>query len=361
MQLLHHMNRDRFQMDFLVHTTEPGAYDPEIRALKSQIIPCLHPSRPWTYASNFKRILREYGPYDIVHSHLHLFSGNVLRLAAQAGVPCRIAHSHTDTSAIEAKGGLYRRLYYAGMKSWINRYGTIGLGINPKAVATLFGSVNETDPRWKAVNYGLDLTPFLDEVDPLTVRAELGIPADAFVIGHIGRFVEAKNHTFILDIAAEVAQREPKMRLLLVGEGSLRPQIELKASQLGLTDHVIFAGVRSDVPRLMRGAMDVFLFPSLFEGLGNVRIEAQSAGLPSVVSDVVPEEGDLIKPLVRRLSLTESADIWAEVILAWRNTPPAINQSDALTIMTNSKFNIEKCVKELEQIYQAQISHKVVL
>ncbi|MFM9159608.1 MAG: glycosyltransferase, partial [Dolichospermum sp.] len=100
-----------------------------------------------------------------------------------------------------------------------------------------------------------------------------------------------KNHTFILDIAAAVVKREPKMCLLLVGEGSLRSQIEQKASQLGLTNHIIFAGVRADIPRLMRGAMDIFLFPSLFEGLGNVRLEAQCAGLPAVISDVLPEEG----------------------------------------------------------------------
>ncbi|BAY07119.1 glycosyltransferase family 1 protein [Calothrix sp. NIES-2098] len=361
MQVLHHIDRDRFQMDFLVHTAQPCAYDDEIRALNSQIIPCPHTSRPWTYALNFQRILRDYGPYDIVHSHVHLFSGYVMRLAWQAGVPIRIAHCHTDTSAIETKGGLNRRLYYSWMKSWINRYATLGLGINPKAVAALFGSTNETDPRWGVIGYCIDPTPFRDEVDKLTVRAELGIPADVFVVGHIGRFVEVKNHTFILDVAAELAQREPKMRLLLVGDGSLRPEMEQKAQQLGLSDRVIFAGVRSDIPRLMLGAMDIFLFPSLFEGLGNVRLEAQAAGLRSVISNVVPEEGDVIQPLVQRLSLNEPAAKWAEVILAWRNTAPAISQSDALAIMANSKFSIETCVKDLEKIYQAQISQEVVV
>ena len=132
----------------------------------------------------------------------------------------------------------------------------------------------------------------------------------------------------------------------------MRSQIEQKASQLSLTDHVIFAGVRADVPRLMRGAMDVFLFPSLFEGLGIVRIEAQCAGLPAVISDVVAEEGDVIKPLVQRLSLSESADTWAEAILNWKNKAPAINQTEALKIMKDSNFNIDKAVKQLEQIYQ---------
>ncbi|MDB9455553.1 glycosyltransferase family 1 protein [Dolichospermum circinale] len=352
MQILQHIDRDRFQMDFLVHSTEPGAYDQEARALNSQIITCPYPSRPWIYVPKFRQILREHEPYDIIHSHVHLFSGNILRLAAQAGIPCRIAHCHTDTLAIATKGGLYRRLYYTWMKSWINRYATMGLGINNQAVAALFGSSDKSNPRWQAINYGLDITPYADKIDAAALRAELGIPTDTFVIGHIGRFVEVKNHTFILDIAAAVVKREPKMRLLLVGEGSLRSQIEQKASELGLTDHVIFTGVRADVARLMRGAMDVFLFPSLFEGLGNVRLEAQCAGLPAVISDVVPQEGDVIKPLVQRLSLSESADTWAEAILTWKNKVPGINQTEALKIMKDSNFNIEKAVKQLEQIYQ---------
>ncbi|NEQ28454.1 MAG: glycosyltransferase family 1 protein, partial [Microcoleus sp. SIO2G3] len=138
MDILRHIDRDRFQMDFLVHTTQPCAYDEEIRSFNSQIIPCLHPSRPWTYASNFKRILREYGPYDIVHTHVHLFSGYVLRLARQAGVPVRIAHTHTDTSSIDAKAGWFRRMYYNLAKSWINHHATVGLGTSFKAVADLF-------------------------------------------------------------------------------------------------------------------------------------------------------------------------------------------------------------------------------
>jgi hypothetical protein len=113
MHILRHIDPDRFQMDFLVHTTEPCAYDEEVYAIGSKIIPCLNPSKPWVYASNFKRILREYEPYNIVHSHVHHFSGYVLWLAKQAGIPVRIAHSHNDTSAVEAKAVWHRRLYLA--------------------------------------------------------------------------------------------------------------------------------------------------------------------------------------------------------------------------------------------------------
>jgi glycosyltransferase involved in cell wall biosynthesis len=184
----------------------------------------------------------------------------------------------------------------------------------------------------------------------------LGIPPDAFVIGHVGRFDEQKNHLFLVEIAAEVAKREPKMRLLLVGDGLLRPKIEQKIAQLGLTDRTIFAGSRHDVPRLMLSAMDVFLFPSLYEGLGLVLIEAQAAGLPCIFSDVVPEEADLVKPLIRRFSLSEPASVWADAILAERRAGAAITQEHSLAVVEKLPFNIEIGLKDLVRTYLSCVS-----
>ena len=353
MHVLRHIDRERFRMDFLSHTTQHCDYDDEIRALGSKIIPCMHPSRPWNYARNFGRIMREHGPYDVVHSHVHHYSGYILRLAHQAGVPIRIAHSHNDTSWCQAQAGLWRRMYLRLMKQWIARYATVGLAASRRAAVALFGPNWNTDPRWRILLYGIDLTPFQNCVDPIAVRAELDIPPDAFVIGHVGRFFEQKNHVFLVDIAAEVARREPKMFLLLVGGGSLWSAIEQKVNQAGLADRVVFAGVRPDVPRLMVGAMDVFLFPSLSEGLGIVLIEAQSAGLPCIVSDAVPKEADVVKPLIRRISLSQPASAWAEAILAARDAAPTITQPEAMTIMEKSPFNIQTSVKQLEVVYRA--------
>ena len=356
MHVLRHIDRDRFQMDFLVHTEKACPYDDEARALGSKIIPCLSPSKPWLYGRNFKRILREYGPYDIVHSHVHHFSGYVLYLAKQAGVPVRIAHSHNDTSAIDAKAGLHRQLYLTLTKWSISWCSTVGLGCSCNAVADLFGAAWKTDTRWQVLDYGVDLKPFYDRVDSIGVRAELGIPADAFAIGHIGRFETQKNHLFLLEIAAEVAKQEQKMHLLLIGDGSLRSDIEQKVVQMGLSDRVTFAGNRSDVPRLMLNAVDVFLFPSLHEGLGLVLIEAQAAGLPCVFSDVVPEEADLVRPLLQRISLSKSASIWAEAVRSARSNASAISQRDALAIVKNTPFNIVASVKKLTEVYEANLS-----
>ncbi len=351
MHILRHIDRDRFRLDFLVHTTQKCAYDDEIRALGSKIIPCLHPSQPWLYARNLKHILREYGPYDIVHSHVHHFSGYVLRLAQHAGVPVRISHSHLDTSQLHAQAGLLRRGYLKLMTQLIDRHATIGLGASRKAAVALFGPTSDADLCREIFYCSIDLTRFQDSVDPVAVRAELGIPADAFVIGHVGRFVEQKNHTFLVEIAAEVAKREPRMRLLLVGDGSLRPEIEQKVAQVGLAaDSVIFAGVRPDVPRLMMGAMDVFLLPSLHEGLPLVLMEAQAARLPCIFSDVITEEADVVKPLVQRLSLSQPASTWAKVILL-KEAKPEITHLEAFTLVEQSSFNIRTSIKDLEKLY----------
>ena len=351
MHILRHIDRDRYQMDFLVHTTQTCAYDDKIRSIGSKIIPCLHPSKPQLYARNFKRILREYGPYDIIHSHVHHFSGYVLRLAHQVGIPSRIAHSHNDTSSIEARAGLYRRLYFALTRWWVFRYATLGLGCSRDALANLFGSTWETDPRWRVLYYGIDLTLFQDFVNPIAVRTELGIPADAFVVGHVGRFDEQKNHKFLVEIAAEVAKREPKMRLLLVGDGPLRPSIEQKVAQLGLTDMVIFAGIRSDTPRLMLGAIDMFLFPSLHEGLPLVLLEAQAAMLPCIFSNAITEEVEIVKPLMQRICLSQPASAWAKAVLAARDTASANKQPEALNKMIHSPFNIMKGLANLTDVY----------
>lgn len=355
MHVLRNIDRNLFQFDFMVHTSESSDYDEEIRSFGSRIIvsPQINWKKWWTYGTNFQQILQQYGPYDIVHSHVDYASGNVVRLAKNAGIPVRIAHSHNDISQLKVKTGWKQHFLESWLKSCVSRYATIGLACSHQAAADMFGSCWQSDCRWQVLHYGLDLIPFHKKVKSTEVRAELGIPEDAFVIGHVGRFALQKNHQFLIEIAAEIAKREHKMYLLLIGSGSLRPEIEERVAQLCLTDKVIFAGTRSDVPRLMLGAMDVFLFPSIHEGLGLVLIEAQAAGLPCVLSDVVPEEADVVEPLINRLSLSRSASEWAEMVLARKKVNLPIKQTEALSILQeDSPFNIETSAKNLTDIYK---------
>ena len=356
MHILRNIDRDAFQMDFLVHTNEECAYDAEIRALGSQVIPCLNSSKPWLYARDFKQILRVHEPYDIIHSHVHHFSGFVLWLAKQVGIPVRIAHSHLDSSIVESKSGLFRRLYLGLTKALIARNATLGLAASSQASKDLFDESKANEERWQQLPCGVTLDSLTNEIDSLHMRAELGIPSDAFVIGHVGRFHPQKNHEFIIDIAAKVAKKEPKMRLLLVGEGDLLSDIKQKVMLKGLSEKVIFAGSRSDVCLLMKGVMDIFLFPSLYEGLGLVLIEAQAAGLRCLLSDTIPEEADVVKQLTQRMSLSQSACSWAESILAIKKSTTTINQIEALKCIEESSFNIKNCLQKLKNIYMKNLN-----
>lgn len=360
MHVLRNINRDAYQMDFLVHTTEPGAYNNEICALGSKLIPCTTSSKPWLYAKDLQRILQKYGPYDVVHSHVHHFSGLVTFLAKKAGVPIRIAHSHLDSSPLEAKRSIVRHLYLALSKVLISLYATTGLACSNVAAIDLFGLRWNKDSRWQLLYYGIDMNKFKEKPDSKSLRLELGIPIDAFVIGHVGRFQKQKNHRFILEIFAEVVKQESQAFLLLVGEGIMKAEIEEQASQMGLKNQIIFAGSRSDIPKIMMGVMDVFILPSLNEGLPMVGIEAQAAGLPIVLSDVVTEEVIKDKLFVRRISLSESASVWADQILTLKNSKSIISQENSISILEKSEFNISHSIKELIKIYDEQYcqSHK---
>jgi glycosyltransferase involved in cell wall biosynthesis len=351
MHVLRHTDRTRFQMDFLVHSTEPGVYDEEIRALGARILVCPNQTKPWIYARNFQRILREAGPYDVVHSHVHHFSGYVLQLAHHMGVPIRIAHSHNDTSAEDRQANLFRRMYLRLMEERISRYATVGLAASRKAGVSLFRHNWEQDPRWRVLYCGVDFAPFLHTVDHQAIRTELGIPDKAFVIGHVGRFNTQKNHQLLVQIATEVVKYEPRTHFLLVGTGPLRPMIEQQVAHAGLGDHITFAGVRSDVPRIMLGAMDVFIMPSLYEGLPLVGMEAQAAGLPWVLSDTVTGEVDMIPQLIRRLSPSQPASVWATALLEARNAARSLTQPMAQAIMQNSPFSVQSSMQELEHVY----------
>ena len=359
MHVLRHIDRERFRLDFLVHTDHPCAYDEEIRSLGSKIIPCLHPSRPWLYARNLTRILKKDGPYDVIHSHVHQFSGFVMRLAAQAGVPFRISHSHTVSGAEDGRSGFARSAYRSLMRCWIQRYSIVGLAASCEAAIALFGKNWESDSRWKVLHYGIDLTPFRARPDTATVRAELNIPPGNFVIGHVGRFERPKNHDFLISTFSEVAWREPSALLLLIGEGQLKAGVMGRVKQEGLSDRVRFLGLRPDVPRLMMAAMDVFLFPSLYEGLPLALLEAQAAGLLSVVSDVIPEEADLFDPLVIRLPLSQTPDFWAERILAYRAETGLRTSPDYAALMEGGQFDIRRSVSGLVDLYRNHTLHRL--
>jgi glycosyltransferase involved in cell wall biosynthesis len=356
MHVLRNVDRDEYRMDVVVQTEAKGTFDDEIRALGSGLFKCLGARRPWVFAANFRAILAEHGPYDIVHSHIHDYSGFVLLLARCTGVRRLIAHSHIDWSPVRKEAKVPRKLYAAVTRWLIRRYATAGFGCSAPAAADLFGPGWAHDGRWEILHCGIDLTPFREIGLSMAggaseLRRSLGIDDDDFVIGNVGRFVHQKNHDFLVKLAGECVRREARTKVLLVGHGGLRPDIERAVAQSGLTDRVIFAGVRADVTRLMVQAIDVFVLPSFYEGLPVALIEAQAAGLPCVISDAIASEAAAVGPLVQRVSLKAPVERWADAVLSVRSKPPSVTRGMALELMAESSFNIRNCVDRLREVY----------
>lgn len=284
----------------------------------------------------------------IVHSHRNYMSGFITLAGLLAGVPQRISHYHVCYPD-QHKTPL-REIYVKLIKIIENLSATDVLACSALAMQSYYGTDWQKDKRKQLLYYGIDLSRFQVVVDPSTIRAELGIPENAFVIGHVGRFVPQKNHTFLVDIATEVIKCYPNAYILLVGEGELRTSIEEKIAQLGLKSHFQLVGCRSDVPQLMMGAMDVFLLPSHYEGLPVTGIEVQAAGLPFVLSDTITQELDILDVLMKRVSLSESLIVWCDAILAMKDCRK--NEASTLPDLANSHFDITYSKAHLERIYE---------
>ena len=336
MNYYRHIDRTKVQFDFLTHRQERAAYDDEIEALGGRIyrLPRLV---PWSksYLSELNRLFDEHPEYKIIHVHQDCLSSVILKAAAKHDVPVRIAHSH---SADQDKNIKYPiKLWY---KRKIPRHATHLFACGKEAGDWMFSGA-----PYQIVNNAIDAAAYTYDADKRGELRRQLVLADELVIGHVGNFTQPKNHPFLLEIFTALLKKEPNAVLLLVGGGEEMSQIREKAQKLGIAEHVHFLGVRSDVAGLMQ-AMDVFVFPSLYEGLGIALIEAQAAGLPCVVSDTIPHEAYLTD-LVDSESLSAPAEKWAEKILAKR----AIPRTDRRAEIAAHGFDITTEAVKLQEFY----------
>jgi glycosyltransferase involved in cell wall biosynthesis len=347
LNVLRYSDPARFQFEFCTFGSRPGLFAPEVEQLGGKVLRCPKSANPVALGRRFRKILRQ-GNYDVVHSHVHFFSGAVLRWAKAEGVPIRIAHGHTSQ---DGKADTWsRRSYRKLMRAWIGRYATRGLAVSRLAAANLFGENWQADSRVRVIYYGIDLEPFRQPLSREEVRKELGLPLESPVVGHVGRFVHPKNHAFILEIAAEILKRRPEIHFLLVGDGPLRLEIEARAKAKSLAEKIHFAGARTDVPRILRGAMDLFLFPSLYEGFGLTLLEAQAAAVRCLVSDAVPDEIVFSPESVKFLPLSAGVNQWAREVIRALDSPRLL-AGTLLERAARSQFSIQESVRNLSSIY----------
>jgi glycosyltransferase involved in cell wall biosynthesis len=280
MHLLRHFDRREIAFDFLVYDRDCGTYDDEIRSLGARILRCPFPRPPWKYAICFLRLLKQYGPYDAVHSHSYFFCGVDMRLASLAGVPLRISHLH-PVRDIEDQS-LLRGLYQRFMGRWIARFGNLVLSPSQASLDAFSKFADLTSiPRMIVRNCVASSSPA--PADRIRTRQELGLPPDRRIILYVARFVPHKNHLLLVDIAARLEQLGLSAHFVVAGsEGTARIAFEQRIA--GRSDFSVFVD-QADLTPLFRCA-DLFVFPSLEEGFGVVAIEAAAAGVPVVATDL---------------------------------------------------------------------------
>jgi glycosyltransferase involved in cell wall biosynthesis len=320
LHVLRNIDRESFQFDFLVHTEEKCAYDEELERLGARVIRIGNAGNPAIYCRKLFSVLCENGPYDVIHSHVHYLSGLVTLVARIAKVPARLAHGHCDTRSTHSAQPIGRKAYRFLSRCLLNRFATTKLAVSEQAGADLFGE--GAHPPFRLLSPAVDLGQFCCTQDGYAARAAMGVAPTEFVIGSVGRLISVKNHVFLIELLPALIRQRRNATLLIAGEGPFKNAITDLAVALGVESYVRLIGPCNDVPRFL-SAVDVFVMPSLSEGFGLAAVEAQAAGVPTILSDRIPRHVDLGAGIVRFLSLESDIDSWVEAI----NDPPSVSHS----------------------------------
>lgn len=337
------MDTEQIQFDYVIDDDSICSPREEIlgRGARYYVVP--PSSRPLARVAALVKLFRE-NRYAIVHVHMNTLSAPVLFAAWAAGVPVRISHNHSMSDASEGKRALIKRI----LRPTAGWFATAYMACGEEAARWMFGDAACRAGRVTLLPNAIDVERYrFDAAARADVRRELGL-ADKLVIGHVGRFMQQKNHAFLIEAFACLLRRRPDAVLLLVGDGELRAQIEAEAERLGMGHAVRFLGIRTDVSRLY-SAMDVFVLPSHYEGLPVVGIESQAAGLPCLFSDRI-DHAVAVTEDVRFLALEEGAETWAEAMgkMADRASEERSRCADRLV---GGQWDIRRTSEDLAVLY----------
>lgn len=341
MNLYRHIDREKIQFDFIVHTEEKCAFDEEIEQLGGRIyrVPRYVGKNHFAYKNAWNYFFSNYPEYNIIHGHVRSTASIYLRIAKKYSL-VTIAHSH-NTSSGSGVTSVIKNLFQYPIRNISDYF----LACSESAGKWLFGDKIVGSNKFNILNNAIETGRFTfnNQVRD-AIRNEFGIEAK-YVIGHVGRFHPQKNHEFLIDIFKNIHDKIEDSVLLLVGDGSLKESMQSKVRKENLESCVIFAGVRSDVPYIFQG-MDLFIFPSLFEGLGIVVVEAQASGLNCIVSDQIPDEA-IITKLVKKVSLSKSPEYWGERAIEKINS----KREDTSKLIKDAGYDIKDTTKWLEKFY----------
>tara|TARA_R110002033_G_scaffold143987_1_gene182085 strand:- start:2326 stop:3465 length:1140 start_codon:yes stop_codon:yes gene_type:complete len=320
MNYYRNINRDKIQFDFLVHRKEKGSFDDEINSLGGRIynLNPINPIFPNLYYKELRTFFKHHQEFNVIHSHLNTFSCFPLKIAAEFNIPCRIAHAHIAIADIklndllhnkESPKELVKKLIKLQLRKKIHKYCSHYFSCGEKAGKWLFGD----ETNFTIINNAIDAKKFkYNKQVSDAYRKELNLE-NKLVIGHVGRFNSQKNHSYLLHIFANLLKKQSNSILVLIGDGDMRKQIQEEAKKLNIEDKLLLLGVRTDVPQIYQ-MLDIFVFPSFYEGLPVTLIEAQAAGIKILASDSITNEVSITED-IEFLSINYSTDIWVENIL----------------------------------------------
>ncbi|MCE9654416.1 glycosyltransferase family 1 protein [Clostridium celatum] len=351
MNLYRQIHKD-IRFDFISYYDRDGYYDKEIIELGGKIISTKSPAEIGQLKAikNLYKIIKE-GRYDIVHAHT-LFNCGIAMIAAKlAGTKIRISHSHTN---LDMGNSIIKKIYFTIMRILIILFSTNYIACSNSAGEYLFGKNIIKNNKYKVLPNYVDYTKFLNFNNNINLIKKLKLNDDDIITGHIGRFVDAKNHNFLIEVANKMINKDNRIKLILVGDGPLKEEIEKKVIKLGISDNVFFLGLRKDVD-LILNSCDIFLFPSIYEGLGLVMLEAQASGLPCLVSEAIQPEADLGIGLVKQIKLDDGIDKWADEAL--KLIGKKNNNKEAIEEAFKAKgYEIEDIVNTLLDVYKIDIN-----
>lgn len=343
MNYYRNIDRTKIQFDFICDGDSTNIPYEEIEKLGGKIILIPPYQKILEYQKELQKILSD-GKYTIVHSHINTLSLFPLYAAKKAKVPIRIAHSHSTTNKTEWKKNLMKEV----LRPFSKVYATDYMCCSELAGRWLFGDKVYDQGKVYLLNNAIDLDKFsYNEKIRNEKRKELNLRDDNLVIGHIGRFVAQKNHAFLIDIFKEIHKKNNKAILLLAGKGPLLEKTKAKVENLGLSEYVRFLGQRNDANELYQ-VFDVFLLPSLYEGLPVVGVEAQASGLLCVFSSDMTKEAKVLDSTTI-MSLSNSPKEWADSILNKLENYKRINTKKEIS---NNGFNIKEEATKLENKYK---------
>lgn len=333
------IDTDKLRFDYAVENNADGFYAEEIKRLKGNLYPFIT-LRPgfatyWFNVFNLVKIIKKNGPYEALHVHYTYVNWFFLALAYFCGIKKRVSHMHSR-NMLEQK---FKYLNFIRRKL-ILLFATDLLACSAQSGIDLYGK----NAAFKVINNAIDCSSFAyNPVVRAKIRADEGIE-NKFVICSTGRLEYYKNHSFLLDVFAEICKHNKDAVLMIIGDGSRRELLKEKARSLGIYQKVLFTGERNDCNILLQAA-DIFVFPSLFEGFGIAAIEAQAAGLPCIVSDGLPQEACIVNTV--RLSLKSGAEAWAREILNYTS----FDRQDKSGEIKKAGFDIKTAAARMQEFY----------